>query len=201
VLEPDPELVAVAIVHKKGRQRRRPIPSVCEICNEPFDSKLKLDDHLRVVHPIEPPFNDSKRAEFLKFLVTGTRFFAACKAVKISPSTVKRAMRVDPAFLEAVELAEEEAAEKAEVWLWEQAEAGNMSAITKILDKRQAKRWADANKTLEIKVSGSVEHKADGELMAHQVRVLELQARAQERIALKGGSELPILDVEEIQND
>jgi hypothetical protein len=121
-LTPDPELEAVVILHKKGRQRRRPIASVCEECGDSFDSKIKLDNHLRIEHPTEPPFNDAKRDEFLNLLVKNTRFFAAARAVKISPETVKRAMRVDPSFAEKVALAEEEAAERAEVLLWEQAE-------------------------------------------------------------------------------
>jgi hypothetical protein len=71
-----------------------------------------------------------------------------------------------------------------------------MSAIVKILDKRQAKRWADADKTVTVNVQGSIEHSAAPELMAHQQKVFELQARAQARIALKGPAELPTIDAE-----
>lgn len=197
MLEPDPELEAFAIVHKQQFKRKKPIPSVCEECGEQLFSKTQLADHLRTQHPTEPVFNDAKRDEFLKLLKAGTRFFKGCKAVKIAPETVKRAMKVDPTFAEAVSLAEEEAAERAEELLWEQAEAGNMTAIVRILEKRQKARWSN-EQIINVQVSGEITHRP--ELMAHQNRILELQARAKERMALNGTSELDeIVDAEIVE--
>lgn len=201
MIEPNPELEAFAIKHKQSRALTRPIPSKCDECPEEFPSKFQLEEHVRLLHPKEPPFNDAKREEFLQKLRANVRFFAAAKAVKISPSTIKRAMKIDPAFAEAVELAEEEAAEKAEEKLWEQVEAGNMQAILKVLERRQQKRWGTEPQQINVNVSGTVTHVG---ALPHQNKIAELAQRARERQALREGTPAlanpEIIDAEIVEN-
>lgn len=197
VLEPNPELEAFAIKHKKSRALVRPIPSVCGECNESFDSKTQLDEHTRAQHPKEPPFNDAKREQFLKLIGNEVLFYAACDAIKISSLTVRRAMDLDPSFRRAYEDANGRAAESIVHELIAQAKSGNLQAIEKALKHMAKSDWGD-EKTVNVNVTGTVMHQADPSLLPHQNKVAELVARARARAELNGTNE-EIIDVEIVE--
>jgi len=180
---PKPELVAHVELHRAKNGFALPIPSTCEECSEPFPSKTALAQHEREVHPKEPPFNDQLREKYLTLVRSGRRPLKAARDLKVSSQTVKRAMKVDPTFAEAVALAEEEYAEEVEEVLVERALAGDPWAVKEFISKRSKSRWGD-DKTLNINVSGTINHRAD--LLPHEQDIVELQQTVRERARLNG---------------
>lgn len=194
MLEPDPELLAVALNHKKKNSRFQAVPSSCLECSEQLPSKVALDKHLREVHPKEPPFNDAKQAEYLNLVRSGRLPVQAAKTAGVSWAIVKKAKKLDPAFAEALEEAEEEAAEEIEVELRAAALERQPWAVKEWLNSRSKARWSP-DKTVNVVHSGIVEHRP--ELKPHENELLELNARARERARIRGElSDPDIIDVE-----
>jgi hypothetical protein len=181
-LEPDPILMAHVADHK-AKPYFQAIPSQCVDCGQEFRSKTALDKHTREVHPKEPPFNDELREDYLKLVKNGIRPLKAARRVGVSPHTVKRAMKIDPSFDEAVRLAEEEYAEEVEEVLVDRALAGDPWAVKEFLTKRSKSRWSD-DKTIFVHVQGEINHRTD--LLPHEKDIMQLRQTIRERAALNG---------------
>lgn len=199
-LPPDPALQGFADLYRAQKGFRAPISSTCEDCGGDFLSKTSLEQHARDVHPKEPVFDDELREQFLEKIRLGGRLWKTARALGVSPQTVKRAMKIDPSFADAVEIAEEEFAEEVEEGLRRRALAEDPWAVSKWLEKRSKSRWND-DKTVKVEVTGTVTH--NHELLAHENRILALQETVRERAKLNGKRlELPnpeIIDVEVIE--
>lgn len=182
-LEPDPELVKVVMEHQAKNAIRRAIPSKCEECSTEWPSKTALDKHIREVHPKEPVFNDELREKYLDLLRVGGFPTKSARKLGISPETVKRAMRIDPTFAEAVEIAEEEGSEEIEEVFRESAKSGQPWAVTGWLKKRSARRWSD-EKNINVNISGDIRHYAG--LLPHEQAIMSLKETVQERARISG---------------
>lgn len=182
----DPALEAHAQAFKASRAIPMAIPSTCEECGEACQSKTALSAHQREAHPAEPAFVDELREKYLVLIRNGRRPMKAAREVGISPYTVKRAMKIDPSFFEAVELAEAEYAEEIEEKLVERALVGDPWAVKEFLTKRSKARWSD-DKTLNVNINGEIHH--SGEIvgrLAHEQDIFELQRTVRERARLNG---------------
>lgn len=84
-----------------------------------------------------------KKAEYCDKLRLGFRRGRAAEAVGLARSTIARALRADPEFIAAVDLAEIEACEPVEDVLYQLAMKGNIVAIQIWLYNRNPDRWRD----------------------------------------------------------
>lgn len=182
-LPPDPKLFAYVDQYKARKSFALPIPSSCSECSMEFPSKTTLAQHDREIHPKEPPFDDGMRERFLAIVREDPFPIKAARKIGISPHTLKRAMKVDPSFAEAVTLAEEEASEVAEQVLWNRMKAEDPWAVNKWLTKRSKERWSD-DKNININVSGVIEHREG--LLPHEQDILALRDTIRERARLNG---------------
>lgn len=184
-LPPNPKIQAHVEKTQAKKKFLAPIPSKCKACKEEFPSKAALDKHKWAKHPTEPPFDETLREKFLVMLRGGGLPNKSIRKVGISPATLKRAMILDPAFAEAVSLAEEEAAEDIEEVLRERALAADPWAVKEWLSKRSKPRWSDDKSVdLNVNFSGEIVHRAD--LLDHQKKILNIQKTIQERARLNG---------------
>ena len=149
-------------------------------------------------------FGPDVRARFLDLIAAGHGRFAACKVIGIHPETMRRFARASPEFIEALNLAEEQAAEPIEAKLYELALGGEPWAVKEWLTKRNKARWGDASRTVDIKVSGTVELEGGPGVRAIASRVAELQRVLEERqrvLEIEGGDIIDAYVVEDEEGE
>lgn len=108
-------------------------------------------------------FDDIKRERFLGLLKEGGRRLSTCQAIGIDYKTFQRAMELDPAFGEAVSMAEATANEVIENALYKSAKGyyegegdqrryypGNVTAQQVYLYNRNPDKWKDARNRIEL---------------------------------------------------
>lgn len=126
-------------------------------------------------------FGPEVRQRYLDLLAAGHGRYSACAAIGIHPETMRRFARASQEFREAVELAEEMAAEPVEAKLYEAAKNGEPWAVKEWLTKRSKARWGETAKQVDINVSGTVELEGGPGVRAIAGRVAALQAALEER--------------------
>lgn len=137
--------------------------------------------------PAPPPrFDESRRDVYLRLLREGRGRHQAAREVGVDPGTVVRYRAADAAFDEEATRAEEEAAEPVQAKLYEAALDGQPWAVKLWLGRRAQGRaggasWAEESRSVDVRVSGEVEHRV--ELGPAAARVAELRARLEERQA------------------
>ena len=117
----------------------------------------------KIPGPKKGKFDDIKRERFLELLKEGGRRLSTCQAIGIDYKTFQRAMELDPAFGEAVSMAEATANEVIENALYESAKGywkgegeqrryypGNVTAQQVWLYNRNPEKWKDARNRIEL---------------------------------------------------
>lgn len=141
-------------------------------------------------------FTPDKQADYLSHLSDGIPRGAAAKLVEVGYKTVCDYRKKDPAFAAAEVEAEAVATEPAEVKLREMAMDGHMVALMFYLQNRAPDRWKDMRR-----VEKKVTHEGTVQLEAGKMlqNIAELQARLEERKALRAGPDPDVIDVEPIE--
>jgi hypothetical protein len=135
--------------------------------------------------PITRPtkLNDERREELLDRLRNGFRRMSACRSVGVAYGTFQEHVTRDPAFAEAVKLAEREANEAVEEALFDAAISGNVTACFGWLYNRDPEQWADRR---NLRIGG-----ADGGPVAVSFDADALEKKVAQVLAFREERALP----------
>jgi hypothetical protein len=139
---------------------------------------------------VEHRFDASVRDQYVELLRQGRRRHEAARLVGVTPRTVSRRRKDDPAFDEECILAEQEATEKVEDVLYASALNGEPWAVQMVLKARDRDRWGE-RKSVDVAVSGTVVVEVESGERLERIRALEAELR---RRALQAADDGDIVD-------